>query len=279
MGYKSILVHLDNSETLNERVGVAVSLAQQHQAHLIGLAPSGQSRIPGDAYFEPATRLATALQEQRDEAAQLAVDQFNEVAKQAGLSSIEPRIVGNDPIRTLLQHARYSDLVVIGQTDFSRERPSMRAGFVEQIVLGAGKPVLLIPYAGVTQPVGRKVILCWDASREAARAVDAALPMLVAADEVEILIINTGGGDDNPDGPTSGQDLAQFLARHEVKAKVREMTTTIDVGNTVLSHAADIGADLIVMGGYGHSRLREWVMGGATRMVLDTMTVPVLMAH
>jgi nucleotide-binding universal stress UspA family protein len=151
--------------------------------------------------------------------------------------------------------------------------------FAEELVLSAGRPVLLIPYAGHFPEVGRRVLVAWNAGREAARAVTDALPLLARASIVQVVAFDPRkGGADHGDIP--GADIALLLARHGVKVSIaQQQSKEVDVGNQILSRAADMQSDLIVMGAYGHSRLRELVLGGVTRTLLDTMTVPVLMSH
>src|SRR5690606_4452572 len=151
--------------------------------------------------------------------------------------------------------------------------------FPADFVMRCGRPVLLVPYAGRFEAVGRRVLVAWDAGREAARAVRDALPLLKRAEHVEVVSFNP----DRPGarhGPIPGADLAAYLARHDVKVHVSQQHgDDIEVGEQILSRAADLHSDLIVMGAYGHSRLRELALGGATRTLLASMTVPVLMSH
>ena len=122
-----------------------------------------------------------------------------------------------------------------------------------------------------------RVMICWDGSRPAARAVADALPFLKKAKQVEIVIVSEKP---NKKDEIPGADLGQHLARHDLKVELEHITSPdIDVASTILSYVADSGADMIVMGGYGHSRVREFVLGGVTRGMLESMTVPVLMSH
>jgi nucleotide-binding universal stress UspA family protein len=169
---------------------------------------------------------------------------------------------------------------VIGQNDPNESLPGVRADFPEYVVMNSGRPVLIIPYAGRFHNVGRRVLIAWDASVEATRAITTAIPLLKRADHVELAVFNPTVGLE-AHGERPGADIALYLARHGVKVEVSEEKTAagMDVGNALLSHAADIGADLMVMGGYGHSRFREVLLGGVTDTVLKSMTVPTLMAH
>jgi len=280
MSYKTILTYLNDSPATNNRARVACQLANSFDAHLIGLAAAGIASLPGDVYFAQMGDLIARMQSELDAVATQATQDFEEICKAQGVASVEPRVVGNTPLETVLLHARYSDLVIIGQDESNKESAGTTTrGFIEQVLLGAGKPVIVVPYAGQFDKVGSRCLLAWDGSREAARAADDAMPLLVKADLVEVVVINEGSNSAAGHGAIPGADIALYLARHGVKAQVNNIASGIDVGNTMLSHAADTSSDLIVMGAYGHSRVREWIMGGATRMLLDTMTVPVLMSH
>ena len=155
----------------------------------------------------------------------------------------------------------------------------MAPGFANEVLLACGRPVLFVPYAGRFAQVGKRVLIAWNASREAARAVGDALPLLARADTVDVVAFDPDSTASDH-GEVPGADIGLFLARHGVKVSVaRQSGTGIDVGAQILSRAADNGSDLIVMGGYGHARLREFVLGGATRTLLESMTVLVLMSH
>ena len=150
--------------------------------------------------------------------------------------------------------------------------------FPEYVVINSGRPVLIVPYAGRFDTFGKRVLVAWDASISATRAVTAALPLLRRADAVEIVVFNADVQDD-AHGEQPGADIALYLARHDVKVNVVRQNSKIDIGNALLSMTNDLNSDLMVMGGYGHSRFREILLGGVTRTVLESMTVPVLMAH
>src|SRR5262249_16615355 len=149
----------------------------------------------------------------------------------------------------------------------------------ERLILGAGRPVLVVPYAGRFERIGERVLLAWNASREATRAANDALALLERATKVTVLSVNPRRG---PTGHRDipGADIALHLARHGVRCEASSITTDeVGLDDMLLSQAADSDADLIVMGGYGHSRLGELVLGGATRHILRQITVPVLMSH
>jgi nucleotide-binding universal stress UspA family protein len=175
-------------------------------------------------------------------------------------------------------HGRHADLVVLGQAD--PDTASARARYlVEEVTLSAGRPALVVPYIGTAGTLGRRVMVAWDAGREATRALNDALPILKLADSVTVLSVNPQPGRDGH-GEDPGADIGLHLARHGVPVEVqRTHAKGMDVGEILLSRLADLGSDLLVMGAYGHSRLREFVLGGATRTLLAEMTVPVLMSH
>lgn len=189
----------------------------------------------------------------------------------------ECRIVEGDLIDALALHGRYSDALVVSQRD--PEGDYTPSDMPDRLILSVGRPVIVVPYVGRYATVGQNVIVAWDASRLATRAVNDALPILQAAKKVTIIALNPHGGDQGH-GEMVSADIALHLARHGVKAEATYVhVDDIEVGDMLLSRAADAGADMIVMGAYGHRRLRELVMGGVTQHLLGHMTAPVLMSH
>jgi nucleotide-binding universal stress UspA family protein len=175
-------------------------------------------------------------------------------------------------------HARYADLVVLGQVS-PDEPPYVGHHLPEEVVLSSGRPALVVPHDWAPGPLGGRVIVAWDASREAARAVSDAMPILEQANSVLAVSINPKS---TPlgHGEVPGADIAAHLARHKVKVEVESVEMDrMEIGDALLSFGSDRGCDLLVMGAYAHSRLRELVLGGATRTILESMTVPVLMSH
>ncbi|MGH8722996.1 MAG: universal stress protein, partial [Burkholderiales bacterium] len=278
--YKSILVHVDRSKACRARIDAAIALALQHEAHLTGLylivEPTGANFVRG--YLPP--EILSAATAQAEERAKSKLAEFSAAAERNQLT-FDTRIDRGfdvDLAEIFTLHARYADLAVVGQND--PDEPSPSSGRLpEQVVLACGRPVLLIPYIGAGKTLGQRVVVGWDASREAARAVRDALPILTQASSVNLVSVNPRPADFGH-GEVPGADVALYLARHGVKVEVQRIATRdLDVGNALLSHVAGEAADLLVMGGYGHSRLREIMLGGATRTILHDMTVPVLMAH
>ncbi|MBX3621991.1 MAG: universal stress protein [Rhizobacter sp.] len=279
MTYRSILVHLDDSPRCPARITLAAAIAKAQGAHLLGLAPTGLVDLPADLQPTSMDGVPTlaAARKRLQEAAEECVQRFNAQVAPLGLVSHEGRVHGDDTLSAVLQHARWCDLVVLGQHDPSHHTPLVPWDLPQQVFLQAGRPVLVVPYAGDFKTVGRKVVVSWKDTREAARALTDALPLLQQAQEVHVL------GFASPAEATGAtralEALAPWLSRQGVQAQLHAEVTELDVGEALLSRAFDLGADLIVMGGYGHSRVTELVMGGVTRSLLAEMTVPLLVSH
>ena len=276
MGYKTILVHIDPGKRCGVRVDVAIRLAQSHDAHLVALHAIPPFEPPGYVMAEmgpailEAQKHAAAAEMARTEA------EFNKQTEAVGFSNFEWRTAIDDPADAMTLHARYADLVVIGQSD-AADSAQISGDFPERLVLAAGRPILILPSAGSIPSVGKRILVAWNPSREATRAVTDSIPLLRLATTVHVMAVNPKHGEH---GSVPGADIGLYLARHGVRVEVKsDHGAEIDIGNELLSRAADLDADLIVMGGYGHSRLQEWVLGGATRTILASMTAPVLMSH
>lgn len=202
---------------------------------------------------------------------------FCEQAAALGLRSFEPVVEVEDPVPSAIVHARRADLVVVGQHEAGSDS-GVPPDLPQQVLIHGARPVLVLPYAGAPATPGSRVLVAWDGGREAARAIADALPFLHRAAAVQLAVFESAGETRAPALPP-GADILPWLSRHGIAAEAVRVPTPIDTGNALLSHAADFGAELIVMGGYGHSRFRETVLGGVTRTVLRQMTVPVLMSH
>ena len=274
MSYKTVLVHVDQSQHCAARVKVAAEIAVAQEAHLDGAAMTGVSRY---IYPEGALYLSAMLDTQRQHANE-ELDQFEAIAKANGVLSYETRLGEDDAAGGLALQARYSDLVILSQADPSESNNAELADLPEYVMLNAPRPVLTIPYAGKFSNIGSNVLVAWDGTMEATRAVNAALPFLKRAKNVNVVIFNASKRY-GAHGEQPGADIALYLARHGVKVTVLQEVTDLDIGNALLSLAADKGSDLLVMGGYGHTRFREVLLGGVTLTILKTMTLPVLMAH
>jgi nucleotide-binding universal stress UspA family protein len=273
MSYKTILVHLDERERRSERLQLGLQLAAGFDAHLVALFALDAAHIPSYALAEAASVMGEIEARRRTEAAAAAEREFRQAERRAGVKA-EWRLSLGSALSALSVSARYADLVIAGQPE---PGDALAMAFAGELVLSVGRPVLFVPYAGRFSALGRRVLIAWNGSREAARAVSDALPLLARAESVELVAFDPRPGEH---GELPAADIALYLARHGAKATAaRQSAPQIDIGSQILSRAADTSADLIVMGGYGHSRLRELVLGGVTRSMLEAMTVPVLMSH
>lgn len=280
MTYKNLLVHVDDTEPSARRVSAAIALAQAHAAHLSGLYVVVEPGLPG---FVEGQIPRDVIEEGRIQArkrAQGAAEAFRATLDQNGLDG-DCRIdsaADADVAALIGRQARYADLVVVGQARQDDPGPGGRH-MVEDLVLSSGRPALVVPYIGTGAQIGRTVTVAWDAGREAARAVSDAMALLERAETVHVLSVNPRSGI-SAHGAEPGADIALHLARHGITAEVNQThARDIEVGDVILSWLADSGSDLLVMGAYGHSRLREVILGGVTRRVLESMTVPTLMSH
>ena len=272
--FKDVLVIVDMSRACEARIDLAAGVAARFGAHLTGLFISPPPDVP--AMVDPPAAAALLVQQEMEIQAEVgarAHDLFARLVEGRGVTT-EWRVAEGEAGHVATVHARYADLTVVGQV--APDTPTVvPVDLPERLVLGAGRPVLVVPYAGTFKTLGERVLVAWDESREAAHAVHAAMPLLEAASKVTVLTLNA---DDGGDGPA--RQLVQHLARHGVHADPSSLTSDdVEVGALLLSRAADLVADLLVMGAYGHSRLREVVLGGATLEIFRSMTVPVLMSH
>lgn len=260
MTYKDLLVIVDDDPHTRERIGHAADLAERFDGHLAGLCVS----VTGAPEAVQRARRAREL--------------FEDEIGRRGISS-EWRSALDSPVDVAAVQARYADLVILGQLDPEDPQGPVNNPRPENIVLSAGRPILVVPYVGSYDAIGQCVLVAWDGSREATRAVNDAISLLAAASAVTVLTVEPAI-DRAAHGDIPGADIVLHLARHGVTARVEKMVSGgIGIGDLLLSRASDLGADLLVMGAYGHSRVRELVLGGATRTVLGSMTLPVFMSH
>jgi nucleotide-binding universal stress UspA family protein len=277
--YKNILVHVDADKKSPARTDFAANLALAWGAHLTGLHIAVPTRLPGFVQAELGPDFLELAHKADREMIDKLAGRFNDAMRRHGIVGSEWRSAAGDPQEIFALHARYADLVVLGQHDPDDETGSMPSTFTELVALTIGRPILVLPYAGTFQPMPKRPIVLWKPSREATRAVTDALPFLQRAEKVTVLAVNPHPGAAGH-GEHPGADIALYLARHGVKAEVATQAgVKLDVGEFILSRAADLSADLLVMGAYAHARLREVVFGGVTQTIMRHMTVPVLMSH
>lgn len=271
---KDILVALDTTDTSKMRLQAALNLAERLDAHVTCFYQ--ERNIDYALYGEPyAAALTEALQTQVQQDNEKITELFDSCTK-ANAAKCTLKLNKPYPHNAIFEQANLCDLVVSGQLDPEKHVYSDKKQ-AETIVMASGKPVLIIPYIGFPEIVGNTVMVAWDQSREASRAVHDAIPILKQATKVHIVSI-VNKKDEVTELVTV--DIAEHLARHDIDVEAHPpIQTDIPTANALLSEAADLGVDLIVMGAYGHSRLREYTLGGTTRTILNSMTVPVLMTH
>jgi nucleotide-binding universal stress UspA family protein len=285
MSFKDLLVYLDGSDRTDAVMSAAVGIAKCHQARLSGLhvvgflLPTQTGVNPGspDDSFAAGRALDFAW-EAGLAMAQRAEESFRKQLHDAGLAGnwhCGEGMVAD----TAGLYARHFDMTIVGQIDSAHPPLGTRRRVPEALFLNSGRPALIVPFAGQFSSIGQKVLVGWDGSRAAARAVNDAMPFLKMAAAVEVITfqhdeIDADGLDTDPTA------IVSHLAQHGLHpaAATRELREE-SVADALLSHATTMGADLLLIGGYGHSRLREIVLGGTTRAVLRRMTMPVLMSH
>ncbi|MCW5690462.1 MAG: universal stress protein [Pseudolabrys sp.] len=255
----------------------AVAVGEAFEAHVAGIAVAYEPIIPGAVMGGIPPEFIEAQRTESEKKAKDATARFEAAAKRSSLSA-ETRTLTSSVSGAADQFARIArrfDLVVVGQPD---PNEGIQDEVIDEAALfESGRPVVYVPFIHKGGLKLDRVMVCWDGGRAATRAVADSMPFLRKARQVEIVMIGNKAGKENE---IAGADLGQHLARHGLKVDVKRITSPdIDVASTILSYAADSSADMIVMGGYGHSRLREFVLGGATRGILESMTVPVLMSH
>lgn len=275
MSINTILVHLDESEKGKQCLDVAATLADRFDAHLTAIGVKAPIYVPSFAAAQVPPDVYESMSAEQDRALAATEEKFNEKMRATSRTDRSGWVQGDgDMARIVAAQSRYADLTILGQ-----ENPDVDAGayegFPDAVVMGAGGPVLIVPYIGVQKDIGKSILVAWNGSREAARAVKDALPFLAQADKVTILSANPGKAEDIP-----GADIAVYLSEHGIEASTgKTVSDSVDVGDMLLNEVAEGGYDMVVMGGYGHSRLREVILGGVTHYLLGHMTVPVLFSH
>lgn len=275
---RSILLHLDAADTLGARLRLAQRLALAHGARVDALYAVMPAVLQNPFAFTVDMAGANLLIECEAEQRERVKAAFERERAQLGAdaSRFAWHHTADEPVRGFTQHAWAADLLLLAQHDPTAKLPSgVPADFVQAVLLESGKPGLVMPFIGAGAEVGSKVLLAWKPTPESTRAVTAALPLLQRAREVHLAVWDEAGR-----GEDAAAAIEPYLRQHGVAATVhRGGAPSRELGELLLSLAADLGADLLVMGCYGHGRAREWVLGGATRTVLRSMTLPVLMVH
>jgi nucleotide-binding universal stress UspA family protein len=275
---QQILVHVDPTRAAARRLSAARELAQSLQSRLTALyaATPGFVELPYAPNLGPG--LASSLLEIDDRRRAQAQKVFEETMKAGSVPATWAQTSQVPVNEAFARQALYADLLVLGQRDVADEdAAAVPADFVENVLLASGKPGLVIPHIGAPGPIGNTVAIAWKDTPECSRAVTAALPLLQRARRVYVM---SWGEERQPDIGGEPLNLEQYLHAHGVTFTWdRTGADQQQIGELLLSRAFDFGADLLVMGCYGHSRAREWILGGASRTILQSMTLPVLMMH
>lgn len=264
---KNLLVHLDSAPRTAERLSLAIDLAKQNGARLVGVFAEVDSGLLGRSAEDEVTAAYEA-----------AKADFEAKTAAAGVQAVLRSLVhGNhhQVNQRVIEAARRSDLSVLGQFDKDAKDSRAPADLVEQVVVNAGRPALVVPYVGSFKSIGKRVLIAWNGGRESARAANDALALMQGADQVTVMAMNPQGMP-----PLDGSGLCDHLSCHGITAE-RELLEVKDIGvaDYVLSHCTDMGADLLVMGAFGHYGFPHMLRGGVTRDLLNQLTVPVLLSH
>jgi nucleotide-binding universal stress UspA family protein len=279
MTYKTILVALNDVSRTDALLSVTLGLAAKFDAHVIGLyvIPAVRVYPTMSAHVVPGVDDACRVFfQQHSDAVEAS---FNEAVRKAGARG-EWRLVDSTSVDIsdgVIAHGYQADLIVASQQN-AEVANGIEDDFCDRLVMEAGRPVLLVPASGEFKAVGEQVVIGWNGSREAARAVFDALPILKQAQSVWLIWVDPQV--ESIAGDLPGTEIAASLARHDIKATAEALASdSASTGAALIDRAAQLGADMVVIGAYGHSRMREFVFGGVTRTMLKTMPVPVLMTH
>jgi len=277
MTIKNILIHIDNSSACEHRIDVAFQLAVQHKAQLSGIYVIPD--FPTATYYEAqiSADIIAEIDREALETAKLAQRKYVDIASKAGVS-LTVAIERGNPISILDEYARFTDLFVLGQ-NHPEDPENLSEALADTLVLEVGTPCLIVPYSSSRQFAAKRVLVAWNASREAARSLKDAIPILKNAEYVEVLLVNPSQHEADED-KNHGKRVSSFLIQHGVTPEIQVDTgNKSKPGDAIIARASEVDADMIVMGAYGHSRLREIILGGVTRKILKQMTVPVFISH
>jgi nucleotide-binding universal stress UspA family protein len=273
---KDIVLNLPSGTARDVASEFSISVAKLFEAHLSAVAFAYDPPAVAMGYDGVTPTLIDTWRAEYRAEAERAQAAFDERVRKEGIIA-DSRVLFDDVAscaRTFSEIARNYDLSIVGQAEPDDDIPETL--MIEAALFESGRPVMIVPYIQKTGLTLDRAMICWDNSRNAARAVNDAMPFLKRAAHIDIVTIERKEQLEE----LRGAQIAEHLARHKLKVDVKAIVAPdSDAANVILSQAADSGTDLIVMGGYGHTRFREFVLGGATRGILEAMTVPVLMSH
>ena len=280
MDVKNIVVHVDATDRAEERIRLASRIAAQRDGHVTGIFAIPDPFVPTymAAGYVPGNRIEQLRAEAEADA--LTAEKIFSKAVETENVKHEWRTEEGSPGAVMARHARYADLSVVGKGDYDDPVKFPHPEIAADLVMTSGRPVIVVPNAGHFDGCGSRILVCWNASREATRAVNDAIPFLQTAEKVTVLAVNPHKSSGGDHGEIPSADIALHLARHGVNAEAAStMASGIEVSDTILARANDLGVDMIVSGAYGHSRTREWIFGGVTESLLSDTTVPTLLSH
>ena len=271
---KSILVQADTSLACENRLGLSLKLAQAFDAHLTALHVTPNYTVPVYAEAPIGPDIIDAVRRSGRKNAARAKSMLESLKSDYSVET-SWRDVDGDIVDTLCGYSHCADVAVLGQYNPDDPRDA-NPGVIEHVLIEAGRPCLVVPYIKDSYDLMSTVLVAWNGTREAARAVKDAMPIMCKAKRVEVLWVNPKQDPEE----YNGENVCAYLSRHGINVELSRLhNEEIPTGDTLLSHAADVSAELIVTGAYGHTRLREKILGGVTRHLLEHMTVPVLMSH
>jgi len=282
MTYHSLLVHLDNDRRAEARIAYALRVARELGCRIVGAAPTGSVPLDTQASIGTSASLADfadAVWMALDERAQAARERFEKACRKAGVESPESVVEHADKAQSLVRLSHCSDIVVLSQAEPDAPDFTGARDLVADVILQSARPSIVLPFAGTFDTVASRVVVAWDDSRAAVRAIADALPLLRLAREVQVVTWERASSTADAGLPARQQGLRRWLGTHGVAAELRVARTGLSLTEALLSRASDFDADLVVMGAYGHQRWTERLLGGMTQGVLAAMTVPVLMSH
>lgn len=279
MEIKNILLHLDHSAGCINRLDTAFAMARDNDAAISGLFVVPDYVVPSYVEAQISVDLITDVTEKAIARAEVTLGEYRQRADAAGVK-FEAQVVEGQVIPILREHSKYTDLLMLGQ-DNPEDPDNASYGLADALLFEGASACMMVPHSGKLAPPGQRVLLTWNASRESARALREALPILKRAETIVVLSSEPDeGGSDIARGHPHAAELARFLESHGIET-VSSGISDVDMSasDAILGQAADMNADLIVMGAYGHARLREIILGGVTRDLLKQSPVPLFLAH
>jgi nucleotide-binding universal stress UspA family protein len=279
MEFKNILIHLDHSSGCQNRLAAAFELARNFDARITGLFVVPDYVVPSYVEAQISVDVITEVTEKALARARDTLAEYQKLADEAGVS-MQGHVLEGQLIPILREHSKYSDLLLLGQ-DQPDDLDNASYGLADSLLFEGACACMVVPHSGKLNPPGKRVLVTWNASRESARALREAMPLLSRAETVVVLSSEPDDGDSSmARGHPHAQALTRFLESHGIEA-ISSGISDMDMSTTeaIVGQAAEMNADLIVMGAYGHARLREIILGGVTRDLLKQVPVPLLLAH